>query len=118
MGTSLREAIDRAGGGVEDGQRVAAVLVGVSNAVLTEAQLDTELSYEAMTAAGSGLGSAGFIVVGERYAADQRRRRSVAVPGGRVVRSVHAVQAGRRGDRPHCWPEWLVAKPEPLIWPP
>ncbi len=57
-------------------------------------QLDTELSYEAMSAAGSGLGSAGFIVVAERHASGQRRRRSLAIPGGRVVRSVHAVQAG------------------------
>jgi NADH:ubiquinone oxidoreductase subunit F (NADH-binding) len=35
---------------------------GVANPVVTEAQLDTPLSYEAMTAIGSGLGAAGFIV--------------------------------------------------------
>jgi NADH:ubiquinone oxidoreductase subunit F (NADH-binding) len=65
MGTSLREVIDRAGGGVEPGRRVKTVLVGVSNTVLTADQLDTELSYEAMVAVGSGLGSAGFIVIGD-----------------------------------------------------
>jgi NADH-quinone oxidoreductase subunit F len=69
MGISLRHAIERIGGGVESGQRVTAVLVGVSNAVLTPEQLDTELSYESMAAAGSGLGSAGFIVIGDQTAA-------------------------------------------------
>jgi NADH-quinone oxidoreductase subunit F len=65
MGTTLREVIDRAGGGVELGRNVRAVLVGVSSAVLTADQLDTELSYESMAAIGSGLGSAGFIVIGD-----------------------------------------------------
>jgi NADH:ubiquinone oxidoreductase subunit F (NADH-binding) len=51
---------------VESGRRVKTVLVGVSNTVLTADQLDTELSYEAMAAVGSGLGSAGFIVVGDQ----------------------------------------------------
>jgi NADH-quinone oxidoreductase subunit F len=69
MGTSLREAIDQAGGGLMPGAQVKAVLVGVSNTVLTADQLDTELSYEAMKAIGSGLGSAGFIVVGDNTAA-------------------------------------------------
>jgi NADH-quinone oxidoreductase subunit F len=65
MGTTLREVIERAGGGVELGREVRAVLVGVSSAVLTSDQLDTELSYEAMAKIGSGLGSAGFIVIGD-----------------------------------------------------
>jgi NADH-quinone oxidoreductase subunit F len=64
MGTPLRELLDGAGG-AQPGQQIRAVLVGVSSAVLTAAQLDTELSYEAMSAIGSGLGSAGFIVVGD-----------------------------------------------------
>ena len=66
MGTPLREVIDRAGGGVAPGRRVKTVLAGVSNNVLTADQLDTELSYEAMAAVGSGLGSAGFIVIGDQ----------------------------------------------------
>ncbi len=44
------------------GRSVRAVFSGVSNAVLTGEQLATPVSYEAMVAAGSGLGSAGFIV--------------------------------------------------------
>ena len=69
MGTTLREAIDRAGGGLLPGAQVKAVLVGVSNTVLTADQLDTELSYEAMKSIGSGLGSAGFIVVDDNTSA-------------------------------------------------
>lgn len=64
MGTSLRELLDAAGG-AHPGQQIRAVLVGVSSAALTAAQLDTELSYEAMSAIGSGLGSAGFIVIAD-----------------------------------------------------
>ena len=62
MGTPLRVAIETIGGGVDVGRRVTAVLMGVANAALTGDQLDTPLCYEAMRAAGSGLGSAGAIV--------------------------------------------------------
>jgi len=62
MGTPLREAIDLIGGGPRDGRRIVAVLPGVSNALLSADKLDTPLTYEDMAAAGSGLGSAGYIV--------------------------------------------------------
>ncbi len=65
MGTSLRRVIDVGGGGVASGRRLKAVLVGVSGAVIMADQLDTELSYEAMKSIGRGLGSAGFIVIGD-----------------------------------------------------
>jgi NADH-quinone oxidoreductase subunit F len=61
-GTTLGEVIDRVGGGVRDGRKVKAVLSGVSNPVLTAANLDAPVSYEGLAAAGGGLGSAGFIV--------------------------------------------------------
>jgi NADH:ubiquinone oxidoreductase subunit F (NADH-binding) len=64
MGTRLRDVIDDHAGGATD-VTIKAVLVGTSNAALGADQLDTKLSYEAMSAAGSGLGSAGFIVVGD-----------------------------------------------------
>ena len=64
MGTPLRDLIDRAGGAWPD-HELSAVLVGVSSVVLTPDQLDTELSYEAMAGIGSGLGSAGFMVVAD-----------------------------------------------------
>ncbi len=65
MGTTLRAVIDLAGGGVQAGRRVVAVMVGVSGAVLVPDQLDVALTYESMASIGSGLGSAGFIVVGD-----------------------------------------------------
>jgi NADH:ubiquinone oxidoreductase subunit F (NADH-binding) len=61
-GTSLRTVIDQVGGGVGDGRSVRAVLPGVSNTVLTGDELDLSVSYEGLQAAGSGLGSAGFVV--------------------------------------------------------
>jgi NADH-quinone oxidoreductase subunit F len=61
-GTPLRAVIEQIGGGPRDGREVKAVLSGVSNAVLPAARLDAPVSYEGLAAAGSGLGSAGFIV--------------------------------------------------------
>lgn len=64
MGTSLRDLIDVVGGALPE-TPIKAVLVGVSSAVLTADKLDTPLTYEAMAAVGSGLGSAGYLVVGD-----------------------------------------------------
>jgi NADH:ubiquinone oxidoreductase subunit F (NADH-binding) len=61
MGTTLRDAIDRCGGPLP-GRRIKAVFPGVANAAVTEAALDVPLTYEDMSAIGSGLGAAGFIV--------------------------------------------------------
>jgi NADH:ubiquinone oxidoreductase subunit F (NADH-binding) len=63
MGTPLREVIERVGGGVRPGRRVRAVLPGVSSGLIPGKLLDTPVSYEALAAIGSGLGSAGFIVL-------------------------------------------------------
>jgi NADH-quinone oxidoreductase subunit F len=68
MGTPLGDVIERAGGLWSDRQ-LATVLVGVSSVVLTADQVNTELSYEAMAAIGSGLGSAGFMVIADDTAA-------------------------------------------------
>ena len=62
MGTPLREVIDTLGGGVRSGEQVRAVLSGVANALLPGHLLDTPVTYEDLQEAGSGLGSAGFIV--------------------------------------------------------
>jgi NADH:ubiquinone oxidoreductase subunit F (NADH-binding) len=56
----------RLGGGVRAGRHLKAVLSGVSNAVMTAAQVDTPVSYEAMARIGSGLGSCGFMVFDDR----------------------------------------------------
>lgn len=67
LGTSLRAVLDAAQGADGDVELppIVAVLMGVSNVVLTAADLDTPVSYEAMAALGTGLGSASFIVVDE-----------------------------------------------------
>ena len=65
MGTPLRQVLDEVGGGTDPGDRVVAVMSGVANPLLPATLLDTPLSYEAMQAAGAGLGSAGFIVFDE-----------------------------------------------------
>lgn len=61
-GTPLRTVIDEVGGGPRPGRTVKAVCSGVANAVITADLLDTPVSFEAMEAIGSGLGSAGYIV--------------------------------------------------------
>ncbi len=58
LGTSLRTLLTDVAG-AED---VKAVYSGVSNAVITEAMLDTPLCFDRMREAGSGLGSGGFVV--------------------------------------------------------
>lgn len=62
LGTPLRDAIDVVGNGLSGDGRIKLVLNGVSNAPIAAEDLDTPLSFEAMRAAGSGLGSAGFTV--------------------------------------------------------
>lgn len=61
MGTPLRWLLDACGGPLP-GREIKAVFPGVANAVVTAENLDVEMSYEAMAAAGSGLGAGGFIV--------------------------------------------------------
>ncbi|CAN5696617.1 MAG: NADH-ubiquinone oxidoreductase-F iron-sulfur binding region domain-containing protein [Ilumatobacteraceae bacterium] len=63
MGTPLRAVIDEIGGGPRSAAPLVAVLSGVSHPFLPAAAFDTPLSFEALDAAGGGLGAAGFIVV-------------------------------------------------------
>jgi NADH:ubiquinone oxidoreductase subunit F (NADH-binding) len=69
MGTTVRDAIETITEGVLPEQQIKAVLVGVSSAVLTPEQLDFELTYESMSAIGTGLGSAGYIVISDTSSA-------------------------------------------------
>ena len=62
LGTRLGDVIDAVGSGVNAGRSVKAVLSGVANPVIGAEGLDLPLDYEAFTAAGSGMGAAGFIV--------------------------------------------------------
>ena len=65
LGTSVRAAIDAIAGGPVAERPLKAVLNGVSAAPLAAALLDTPLTYEDMAGAGSGLGTASLIVVGD-----------------------------------------------------
>ena len=58
-------------------------------------ELDTPLTYEDLSAIGGGLGSAGFIVFDDVDRHGRGGRRRGPLPRRRVVRPVHAVQAGR-----------------------
>ncbi|HZP29923.1 MAG TPA: NADH-ubiquinone oxidoreductase-F iron-sulfur binding region domain-containing protein [Acidimicrobiia bacterium] len=62
MGTPLRDVLETIGGGPLDGHEIVAVMSGVANALVPAARLDTPISYEAMAAIGSGLGTGGYIV--------------------------------------------------------
>lgn len=64
LGTTLRRVIDKVGGRPLEGN-IVAVLAGVSNPLIPASKLDTPLTYEDMKAAGSGLGTGGFIVFDE-----------------------------------------------------
>jgi NADH-quinone oxidoreductase subunit F len=67
MGTSIRTLIYDCAGGVPNGRNVKAVFPGgPSFAMLTADQLDTPMDFETLKKAGSGLGSAGVIVVDDR----------------------------------------------------
>jgi NADH-quinone oxidoreductase subunit F len=63
LGTTVRAAIDEVAGGPFRSRAVRAVLCGVSAGPLPPDLLDTPLTYEDMARVGSGLGTAGLIVV-------------------------------------------------------
>jgi NADH:ubiquinone oxidoreductase subunit F (NADH-binding) len=62
LGMPLRDVLDTIGGGPRDGCEILAVMSGVANPLIPATQLDTPISYEAMAAIGTGLGTGGFIV--------------------------------------------------------
>jgi NADH-quinone oxidoreductase subunit F len=66
-GISLRELVYDVGGGVPNGRALKAVIPGGSSTpILTAAEIDTKLDFDSLVAAGSGIGSAGVIVIDER----------------------------------------------------
>src|SRR3546814_458376 len=62
LGTPLSEVISTLGGPPR-GKQIVAVLSGTANAFLPADLLDVPLSWEGLASVGSGLGSAGFIVI-------------------------------------------------------
>lgn len=64
LGTPLRHLIEDCGGGVPGGRKVKAVFPGgPSFSMITADQLDLPLDFDSLKKAGTGLGSAGVIVV-------------------------------------------------------
>lgn len=64
MGISLRELVESHGGGCHSGRTLKAVIPGgVSAPMLPADQLDIDMDFESLAAAGSMLGSAGVIVM-------------------------------------------------------
>ncbi len=64
FGLSLREVVFDVGGGIKDGKKFKAIQTGgPMGGCLTEQHLDLPLDYEALTAAGSMMGSGGLIVM-------------------------------------------------------
>ncbi len=65
LGTPLSFLIYWVGEGIVEGRSLKAMVSGVSNRPLPASLMDTPLSFEAMKAVGSGLGSGGIIVYDE-----------------------------------------------------
>jgi len=66
MGITLREIIFDVAGGIKDGRKYKAVQTGgPMGGCLTEKHLDLPLDYEALTEAGSMMGSGGLVVMDE-----------------------------------------------------
>jgi NADH-quinone oxidoreductase subunit F len=70
MGITLREIIDRIGGGISDQRRFkAAQTGGPSGGCLPSSYLDTPIDYESLKKAGSMMGSGGLIIMDENTCA-------------------------------------------------
>ena len=66
MGTSLRELIYEAAGGVREGKALKAVIPGgLSAPVLKTDEIDVDMDFQSLNAIGSMLGSGGIIVLDE-----------------------------------------------------
>ncbi|MCL4830830.1 MAG: NADH-quinone oxidoreductase subunit NuoF [Caldilineaceae bacterium] len=78
--TTLRDLIYKYGGGPElDDVPIKAIVPGgLSMKLLTPDQMDTPLDYESVAAAGSLLGSAGVIVIDERFSMVEIARRTLS----------------------------------------
>ena len=67
MGTTLRELVFTIGGGVREGRTFKAVQTGgPSGGCLPESQLDLPIDFDALTDAGSMMGSGGLIVMDDQ----------------------------------------------------
>jgi len=64
MGVTIRELIEKCGGGVKGGRQIKAVFPGgPAFSMVTADQLDLQMDFDSLKKAGTGLGSAGMIVI-------------------------------------------------------
>lgn len=64
MGVTIRELIEKCGGGVAGGRQIKAVFPGgPAFSMVTADQLDLQMDFDSLKKAGTGLGSAGMIVI-------------------------------------------------------
>jgi len=66
IGTSLREIIEKIGGGIPNGKKYKAVQIGgPSGGCIPEKHLDIEIDYESLQTVGAMMGSGGLVVMDE-----------------------------------------------------
>jgi NADH:ubiquinone oxidoreductase subunit F (NADH-binding) len=66
MGITLRQIVEDIGGGIKDGRKFKAILVGgPSGGCIPESLSDTPVDYEALNAIGAMMGSGGMVVLDE-----------------------------------------------------
>ena len=66
MGTTIRDIVFDIGGGIPNGKKFKAVQIGgPSGGCLTEAELDTPIDFDSLTALGAMMGSGGLVVMDE-----------------------------------------------------
>jgi NADH:ubiquinone oxidoreductase subunit F (NADH-binding) len=65
LGRTLRQLIDDDGNGVRTGHHLKAVFPGLANSVVPPSAFDIPIGFDAMRAAGTSVGSGGFIVYDE-----------------------------------------------------
>jgi NADH-quinone oxidoreductase subunit F len=65
-GLTVRELLYRVGDGPRDGRSFQAVLAGISAGVITPDKFETHCDFGSLRMIGSGLGSAGFIVIDDQ----------------------------------------------------
>ena len=111
MGTPLSSVL-RQCGGTRPGRKFRAAFSGIANAVLTPERFPTPLTYEAMAAAGSGLGAGGFVFYDDTacmvevarafsrvlYVESCGQCRSCKFGCGEVTRALERVEAGHGAD--------------------
>lgn len=64
LGTSFRDIIWGIGGGIPNGKKFKAIVLGINSGnYITEETLDTRIDFEEMRQIGTSLGSGGFVVI-------------------------------------------------------